>query len=249
MLTMIRRPLATFVVSFVAPIAALAGLSHAATLVGWTFEGAAPENFIATVGGTTGITQAALPAVAPEINAVGVNASLTALHANAARYYAGNGNGSATGFFSNAWSVGDYDQVAADLTGYDNYVVSLDVTGSNTGPRTFVAQYSTDGSTFTDFGTYDVPLVNGTSANFSTATFNPVFHFDLPLPAAVRDVTAFRLVDSTTTSVVGGTTGGSGTNRLDNLIITGNATAVPEPTSLTALVGVATLAIARRRRA
>ena len=154
---------------------------------------------------------------------------------------------STPGVAATAWALGDYFQASTSTLDFEDISISFDATGSNTGPRDFTLAYSTDGNTFTDFGNYT--LVNASWS--SSATFvNPStahFDFDLSAVAALEHaaVVYFRLVNTSTTSINGGTTASGGTSRVDNFTIAG--TAVPEPGAL-GLVGIAGIATLRRRR-
>ena len=64
------------------------------------------------------------------------------------------GNGSGKSFSSNNWAVDDYYQFSTSTLGYTSISVSWDQTRSSTGPSQFKIAYSTDGTTFTDFGTH-----------------------------------------------------------------------------------------------
>ena len=55
-------------------------------------------------------------------------------------------------FSSTAWSVGDYYQFQVSTLGDPNVALAWDQTSSTTGPRDFLLQYSTNGTTFTPFG-------------------------------------------------------------------------------------------------
>lgn len=228
---------------------ASASSADAAQLFSWTFEGTGtPTSFQTVVNGTTGVATADMGAVAPEVNPSGIAATLTAHHAtaNAKTHYSGGGNGSPGAYYSASWTTNDYDQIAANLTGYSAFVLSLDVSGSNTGPGSFKVQYTLNGTDYTDFGSYAVPAASGASIPFSTTAYNSALHFDIAMPANVADVQGFRIVDSAATTggnVVGGNVGATGTSRIDNLTVSG----VPEPGSL-AVVAAGGLLAQRRRR-
>lgn len=150
------------------------------------------------------------------------------------------GQGSAKSFSSNGWNTGEYFQFASSTAGYGNVSVEWDQTGSDTGPRDFKLAYSTDGSTFTDVAPYAVANVSWSS---TTPHTNPLDHFKFDLSTALNNASTayFRLIDTSTTSINGGTVGTSGTSRIDNFTITGDP--VPLPATATAgalLLGVLT---------
>jgi predicted extracellular nuclease len=132
------------------------------------------------------------------------------------------GNGSAYSFSSNNWSVGNYYQFSTNTAGFTGISVSWDQTGSATGPRDFKLAYSTDGTTFTDFYSYSLPspAVSWSSGSTSLAT---KFSSDLSSVTALDNQANvyFRLIDTSTTSIGGGTVGTAGTGRVDNFTVRG----------------------------
>ena len=161
------------------------------------------------------------------------------------------GNGSAHSFSANGWSVGDYYQFEVGTLGYSGITISFDQTSSNTGPRDYEVQYSTDGSSFTDYAAYSVlanaspnPAWNATtSSSIYTSTYDLSSVTGLNNQASVY----FRLVDVDTVSANAGTVASAGTDRVDNFAIT--ATAVPEPGTLSfaLLGGLALFGLSMRR--
>ncbi len=111
-------------------------------LAKWTFEGATPTGTTTTFG--------------PIATDFGIGGAASGVHANPATWSSPVGNGSGKSFSVNTWSAGDYWQFSTDTTGVSNIGFEFDQISSATGPRDFKMQYSTDGSTFTDFGTYSV---------------------------------------------------------------------------------------------
>ena len=198
-------------------LALAAGAAHADTVAQWTFESSAPTTagpFAAEVG--TG--------------------SATGSHSAASTYSAPAGNGSAHSFSSTAWSIGDYYQFSVSTLGLKDISLSWDQTSSNTGPKDFTLQYSTDGTHFSTVNSYSV-LANGASPNAAwssggTRSAAYTFSDDLSSIAAINNVTNlfFRLVDADTTAANGGTVGSGGTDRVDNVLVT--ASPVPVPAAL-----------------
>jgi len=162
----------------------------------WTFETSTP----ATSG-----------PIAPEVGA----GSASGHHASGSSVYsAPAGNGSTHSFSSNYWAIGDYYQFQTSLIGYTNPSFTWDQYSSNTGPGTFQLSYSTDGSSFTNFG----------SAYTQSASWihNSV---DLSSLSALTNTSSLyiRLTDTSTTSAVLGTVGTGGTGRVDNVIVSASA--------------------------
>jgi hypothetical protein len=164
------------------------------------------------------------------------------------------GNGSFDSFSSNNWGAGDYYQFRVSTTGLEDVLLSWDQTSSGTGPRDFQLAYSTDGSSFTNFGSVYSVLANATpnpTWNTSTASALYGFNFDLSAVSAIDNQANvyFRLVQTGTFSAGGGTVALAGTSRVDNFMVM--ASPVPEPGSVAMLLaGLAAVGfVAGRRRA
>jgi hypothetical protein len=169
-------------------------------------------------------------------------------HAGTSTYSNPAGNGSSHSFSSTNWAIGDYYQFTLSTIGLVDLTVGFDQTSSNTGPRDFKLSYSTDGTSFTDVGTYTV-LANGTpNAAWNGTTSSSAYHesFDLSSINAIENVSqvTFRLVDNSTSAAGSGSVASGGTDRVDNFTVT----TVPEPGAFMALAGgIGVLAIRRRR--
>ncbi|HUO08283.1 MAG TPA: autotransporter-associated beta strand repeat-containing protein [Phycisphaerae bacterium] len=187
------------------------GAVRADTLADWTFETSQP----ATAG----------PFVAESgLNAGSSNAS--GLHSSGAVVYSTPaGNGSPHSFSSTTWSVGDYYQFTTSTIGYSAVQFQFDQTSSNTGPGQFQLEYSTNGTTFTNFGSFYTvnPNVAPNTWNATTATTASTHNFDLSGITALGNLSLIylRLVDFSTVSANNGVVATAGTDRVDNVIITG----------------------------
>jgi hypothetical protein len=207
--------------------------ANAATIADWTFETTAP-----TTAGP----------LAAEIG------SGTALghHSGTSVYSSPVGNGSSHSFSSTAWSVGDYYQFQVSTAGLGNLSVSWDQTSSNTGPRDFLFEYSTDGSNFTELFDYSVPAntsPNAWSSNPANYVAIATNTQDLSSITALNNAASvyFRLVDEDTTAANGLPVASGGTDRVDNFIVSANP--VPLPAALWLLgSGLLGLGAARRRK-
>lgn len=213
---------------------------QAQTIAQWTFETSAPSN--SGTGSLSGISAEVGSGIASGIHA----SSATAWSAPA-------GNGSSHSFSSSTWAIGDYYQFQVSTLGYQNIEISWDETSSNTGPKDFELSYSTDGANFTNFASYSV-LANATPNTpwSTTGSLNSAYTFTENLSAITalaNDSTVyFRLSDTDTTSANGGTVGTGGTDRVDNVTVTGVASA-PEPSTwVLGLLGLGLVALYRSRK-
>lgn len=112
--------------------------------------------------------------------------------------------------------------VNASTLGYGNIIVSFATQGTATGFNSNQFQYSLNGVTFVDFGSPYVP-----ATAFGTVPI--VFNLG-GIPGLNNNPNAaFRIVFN-------GATSATGTNRIDNLVVEGSSTTVPEPATL-ALLG------------
>jgi hypothetical protein len=216
--------------------------ASAATIAQWTFEPGTAGN-PPLAASTTSIT-----GIAPATG----SGTASGLHASAATTFDNpSGNGSVESFSSNNWAIGDYYQFQTSTAGSSGISLTFDATGSNTGPRDFKIQYSTDGSTFTDSGfTYAVLSTASPNASWSSGTNQPAFTntFDFSAVTALDNQAAvyFRLVNTSNVSINNGTVGTGGTQRLDNVTI--SDTVIPEPTAFAlGAIGLACVAAFRRR--
>jgi PEP-CTERM motif len=176
--------------------------------------------------------------------------SASGSHAGAAVYSSPAGNGSPHSYSVNTWAVNDYWQFSSSTIGYSGIELEWDQTSSGTGPRDFILSYSTDGTSFSQFGSQYSVLANASpNPTWNASTSSSLYHFAVDLSSIAglnnQGSVYFRLVDNSTTSANGGTVATAGTDRLDNFTIE----VVPEPTSAAlGLLGVGFAAWLRRFR-
>jgi len=118
--------------------------------------------------------------------------------------------------------------------GFASIVVSFATQGTGTGFTSNQFQYSLDGVTFVDFGSPYTPL----------AVFGALpFIFNLSGITGLNDNpnAAFRIVFN-------GATSATGNNRIDNLVVEGVSTTIPEPATVLLLGSGLVPLIARRCR-
>jgi hypothetical protein len=213
---------------------AVAGVSAADVVAGWSFINAIP-------GGTTG-SEYVYGVADQGTNATG--SSIRGYHLTAATAWSSPaGNGSQYSFSSNNWQQGDYFEARLSTLGFSGVSISFDQTRSSTGPSAFMLFMSVDGgSNWSTLLSYTV-LQNGLAPNLSwSAGGTRQAAYTISAAAAAADNKAdvlFRMTCDLTPSSTGGT------NRIDNVFIEG--TVIPAPGAL-ALLGLAGLA-GRRRRA
>jgi hypothetical protein len=212
--------------------------ASASTIAGWTFETSQPAASSASIG-----------PVSPEVGA----GLATGSHISTATVWSSPaGNGSAHSFSSNTWATGDYLQFQVSTTGMQHILVSWDQTSSNTGPRDFQFEYSTNGVSFTNVGSAYSVLANAApNPVWNSATSSALYTMSLDLSAisGLNNAASayFRLVMADTVSANGGTVATAGTDRVDNFSVVGSA--VPEPqTAILGLIGFIRLALTALRR-
>ena len=119
--------------------------------------------------------------------------------------------------------------------GFSNIIVSFATQGTSTGFNSNQFQYSLDGITFVNFGAAFTP---------ASAFGSVPLVFSLAAIVGLNDNpnAAFRIVFN-------GATSSTGTNRLDNFVVEGTPSGVPEPTSAILLLsGLSGLYRVRKRR-
>ncbi len=168
--------------------------------------------------------------------------SLSSYHTLAAATYTSPaGNGSLYGFSSNNWSIGDYYEARVSTSNYSNISVSWDQARSSTGPASFELIFSVDGGTsWTTVAAYTVLQSGGGGApgTWSSTTYNALYSSSRAL-AGAED--ASLLIVRFRSTVAGASTG---TNRIDNVVISGDVVPAPGAVALLAVAGL----VSRRRR-
>jgi hypothetical protein len=215
--------------------------STQAQIAKWTFETSQP---LAAPGAGNWLTN-----ISAEIG----TGTASALHAGASVYTTPAGNGSAHSISATNWAVGDLYQFEASTIGFSAIQLEWDQTSSGTGPRDFNLFYSTDGTSFTQFGsTYTVQVNGSPNVAWNATTASSVFHYLVDLSSVSQldnaSTAYFRLVDASTVSANGGVVATAGTDRVDNFTIE----IVPEPQSISLVllggVGILATRFARRRK-
>ncbi|MDI1256589.1 MAG: YDG domain-containing protein [Flavobacterium sp.] len=181
----------------------------------WTFEGVTTTN----TGANATVTGSALADQGSQT----AGSLFSATHANAATVWSNAaGNASSKSVTSEHWGVGDYYQFKVNTSNYHSIAISLDQTGSNTGPSTFKIQYSLNGTAFTDFGS-SYTITNDSWSNTGSPKTVSVKSFDLSTISGLNNKSSIylRVVNVNTTSINNGTVATGGTSRIDNFLVTG----------------------------
>jgi hypothetical protein len=200
------------------------------TIADWTFETSQPTS--------------AGP-YSPEVG----SGSATGHHANSTTYSTPAGDGSAHSYNSTNWSSGDYYQFQISTAGYSNITLSFEQTSSGSGPADFNLQYSTNGTTFNLVQSYSVGDTSwGTTGSPKSTIFSNI---SLPFAVTNQATVYIRMTDADTTSAGGASVGTAGTDRVDNVSLTGDKLAISAPLPAASeglLLSGGFLAMGRRRR-
>lgn len=138
------------------------------------------------------------------------------------------GNGNTKSISANFWSANDYFRFNVNTTYTTIIKLTFDQTSSGTGPKDFKLQYSIDGINFTDITTYIVPFNTTTNTDYSWSSTNfnssSTLSFDLSSITEINDQpnVQFRMVNTTTSALLGGSIQNAGTSRMDNFTTFGN---------------------------
>ncbi len=202
------------------------------TIAQWSFEGVTLTN----TGTTPNITGGS---AASDVGSLAGESAFTGNHVSASTSWSNpSGNGSQKSISSTYWNVGDYYQFSFSTTNVSGISFAWSQMGSNTGPRDFKVQYSTDGSLFTDASgtncTYMVTNDAWLSTSVKTASIRII---DLSTVSALDDqaIVYIRLVDNSTSSINAGTVATSGSDRIDSVTVTANSTLPIELVSFTGI--------------
>lgn len=189
----------------------------------WSFESTTISNTGTTpnFGSTSAVA---------DIGDLTTNSSITGFHSSSSTNWSSSlvGNGNSKSISATNWSINDYIQFQLKTTYYDSLLLTIEQTSSGTGPRDFKLQYSLNGSSYTDITTYQVPYYVPTTTAYawSSTTYQPQssFSFDLSSLTQIHDqsLVYFRLVNTSTTALLGGTIQAAGTSRIDNISLMGN---------------------------
>jgi len=161
-----------------------------------------------------------------DIGDLTTGSSITGFHSSSSTSWSSlSGNGSSKSLHATNWSVEDYFQFQLSTTYYDSLLLTVEQTSSNAGPRDFKLQYSLNGTSYTDITTYQVPYLTGFWSSPPT-NYQPqsAFRFDLSSLTGIHNqsLVYFRLVNTSTTSMLGTIVQATGTSRIDNITLMGN---------------------------
>lgn len=129
---------------------------------------------------------------------------------------------SSGGASCSGWNGGstkpDYWLVKTSTKGMANLHLAWRMRSSNTGPRDFKVQYSTDNATWTDIPDPTMAIKAGALA---ITADDSLFTKTLPSGAANQDTLYLRWLMASETSASGGTVASGGTHQINNISITG----------------------------
>ena len=164
--------------------------------------------------------------VVADSGALVTGSEFSALHASATSAWTTPvGNGSSNSASGTGWADGDYWQFKVSTTGFSSIALSWDHMGSNTGPKSYIVQYSTDGTIFTNApgagATYDI-----TNDGWSAGSYKAISTRTLDLSSVTAlNNQAFIYIRFTvaagSTAINGAAIATGGTSRVDNVYIGG----------------------------
>ncbi|WP_100333111.1 immunoglobulin-like domain-containing protein [Bacillus alkalisoli] len=189
--------------TIVSPISVSAEQTELTTVVEWNFNHDQP---IATGGTESNATQ--------EITSAG--STITG-------YVVGHGSNSRA-INSNRWHVGEekYWMIKFNTVGYENLSLSSKQYGSSTGPRDFQVQYSLDGQAWQNISGGDLEIVG-------VNTWNSIDNLSLPQEANNQETVYVRWLNTSNVSIGGNTVGSTGTNRMDDIVVTSSTAPIEVP--------------------
>jgi len=189
----------------------------------WSFESITVSNTGTTPNfGSTSQTA--------DIGDLTTSSSITGFHSSSSTNWTSSfvGNGNSKSISATNWSVNDYIQFQLKTTYYDSLLLTVEQNSSGTGPRDFKLQYSLNGTSYTDITPYQVPyyVPSTTAYAWSSTNYQPqsAFSFDLSSLTQIHNqsLVYFRLVNTSTTALLGGVVQPTGTSRIDNITLMGN---------------------------
>ncbi|MFD2328564.1 S-layer homology domain-containing protein [Cohnella sp. GCM10020058] len=113
------------------------------------------------------------------------------------------------------WQAGTgYWTTIIDTDDYSNIVLSWKQYGSNTGPKEFKLQYSTNGIDYTD--------VNGAAVSLAPGAWSSLSNITLPADASNQSKLYLKWLNTSTVAISSASAvASSGTNRLDDIVVSG----------------------------
>lgn len=164
------------------------------------------------------------------------------------------GNGSTKSLTGNNLIGSSYTfKFAADDV--NSIALSFDTTGSATGPRDFVVSYSNDGVNFSSLSTFAIGSTGQSGFSTGSSSTDVGHAFVLPTsfgdlnPGVAGDFGYLQIAVADAVAINGGAVGTGGTNRIDNVIISGSPIAVvPEAGTTSVLTLAASALLARRNK-
>ena len=182
-------------------------------LAKWSFESLGAFS-------TSGATYTG-PAATIGLNTVG--SIVSANHASVTSGWSNSGgNGSLTSLSGSYWTSGDYYQFQTSTLGFNAVYVSVDQTGSNTGPRDFQLAYSLDGTNFTNGAVYSISNTTTWSSTIYKPEHTRTFELSPNSGIAGQPMVYFRLICASNNPIVGlPPLGTGGVSRVDNFSVSG----------------------------
>jgi len=185
------------------------------TLINWTFENATKRTAITDDASFQTIPYTADSGIVGNIDTKYIK---TVGRPVFTAFVTGSGGTGTYAPNANTWADGNgtkYWEISLVTTGYASLLLSSKQYGSSTGPKDFKVQYSLDESSWTDVSGAVITV----AGNWTSGVLNNI---SLPTACDNQAVVYLRWIMTSNTSIGDATVGDAGTNRIDDINVSGS---------------------------